>query len=297
VAGDYAYVADDVGLRIVDVANPATPAEIGFCDTPGSAVGVALAENYAYVADGYGGLRIVNVANPAAPTDVGFCHTPGYAYGVAVVGDYAFVADYGNGLRIIDVSNPAAPSEVGFYDTPGYAYGVAVTEDYAFVADEAAGLIILRLLRDRVSVTIPVDGGSLTSTNGDAQFVFPAGAITATVNLTYRHMWTDQDTGALAGIGRTFDLSAVYSDTGQVAQLASGQSFTATLHYTDTELGSAIEGTLALYAWDSSQWVREPTSVLDASANTLSAMPNHLGMFAALGETHRLFLPVAMRRM
>jgi hypothetical protein len=228
--------------------------------------------------------------------EVGFYDTPGYARGVAVTANYAYVADDNSGLRIINVASPAAPAEVGFYDTPGYANGVALAGSYAYVAGSDPARAVLRLLRDKVTTSIPSSGGSLSSTSGDTSLVFSSGAFTATVTLTYRHLWTDQDVGPLAGIGRTFDLSAVYSDTGQVAQLAPGQSFTATVHYTDTELGPASESTLALYAWDGSQWVQEPSSVLDTSANTVSATPNHLGMFAVLGETHRLFLPVVMKR-
>jgi len=77
----------------------------------------------------------------------------------------------------------------------------------------------------------------------------------------------DRDTGALAGIGRTFDLSAVYSDTGQVAELAPGQTYSVIVRYTDAEKGGAIESTLALYGWDGSQWVKEPGSVVDTAAN------------------------------
>ena len=101
----------------------------------------------------------------------------------------------------------------------------------------------------------------------------------------------------LAGIDRTFELPAADSDTAQVAQLAPGQSFAATLHYADAELGAAIESTLGLYARGSNWWGQQPTTVLDAAANTLSATPDHLSLFAAPGETHRVYLPVVMRRL
>jgi hypothetical protein len=97
---DIAHVISS-GLRIINVANPAAPTEAGFYDTPGDAYGVALARNYAYVADGGGGLRIVNIANPAAPTEVGFYDTPGWAYGVALAGNYAYVTDGHGGLLIL----------------------------------------------------------------------------------------------------------------------------------------------------------------------------------------------------
>lgn len=70
--GGYAYVATgEGGLRVVDIANPAAPVEVGALDTPGSAVDVELMGNHAYVADGVGGLRVVDVAKPAAPAEVG----------------------------------------------------------------------------------------------------------------------------------------------------------------------------------------------------------------------------------
>ena len=61
VAGNYAYVAHEYysGLRIIDVSNPAAPTEAGFYDTPGLAWSVAVAGDYAYVADGDGGLIIL----------------------------------------------------------------------------------------------------------------------------------------------------------------------------------------------------------------------------------------------
>ena len=90
VAGDTAYVAYRQ-LRVISVADPAAPAEVGFCDTPGYPLEVAVAGNYAYVADGSGGLRVINVANPAAPVEVGFYEIPGNTRSVAVAGRYVYV--------------------------------------------------------------------------------------------------------------------------------------------------------------------------------------------------------------
>jgi len=101
LSGTLAYVAaDQGGLRVVDVSDPAAPREAGFYDTPGRAEGVAVSGGLAYVADGLG-LRVVDVANPAAPREVGFYNTPGSAYGVAVSGNHAYVADAWEGLLIL----------------------------------------------------------------------------------------------------------------------------------------------------------------------------------------------------
>lgn len=118
---------------------------IGILDTPGSARGVAVSGNYAYVADGTSGLRIINISNPSSPTQAGYYDTPGTANGVAVSGSYAYVADGSSGLRIINISNPSNPNQAGYCDTPGSAYGIAVNGSYAYVADSGSGLRIINI--------------------------------------------------------------------------------------------------------------------------------------------------------
>ncbi len=137
VAGNYAYVAmGDEGLRIINVADPAIPIELGVADTPGTARSVAKAGDFVYVADGDEGLRVINVTNPMFPVETGFYNTAGFAAGVTVVGSLAYLADSDDGLRIINVANPAAPSEVGFFVTSTNARDVAVHDHYAYVATQ-----------------------------------------------------------------------------------------------------------------------------------------------------------------
>jgi len=170
VQGQYAYIGVGPQLIILDISNPAAPSEAGYYDTPGSAWGVAMAEDYAYVADRAGGLRIVDVSNPSIPNEVGSYITPGDAIGVAIAGNYAYVAKADRGLRIVDVSNPAAPTETGFYDTPGDAYGVAVVGNYAYVADGYGGLRIV----DVSNPAAPTEAG-FYDTVGEAKGVAVAG--------------------------------------------------------------------------------------------------------------------------
>ena len=142
VQGDYAYVAAEAAFTVIDISDPAFPAQVGSWDTPGIAFGVAAAGAYAYVADAEEGLRVIDISDPAAPVEVGSWDTPGCAHGVAVAGGYAYVADGYGGLRVIDISDPAAPVEVGFWDTPGEAQGVAVAGGYVYLADCGWGLVI-----------------------------------------------------------------------------------------------------------------------------------------------------------
>ena len=91
---------------------PSSPAEVGFHDTPGSAIGVAVAGDRAYVADGEEGLRVVDVSTPSSPAEVASHATSDFAWGVTVVGDYVYVADYAGGLFI--------------FGPPGVSYEFAV---------------------------------------------------------------------------------------------------------------------------------------------------------------------------
>src|SRR5262249_33704879 len=92
-----------------------------------------------------------------------------------------------------------------------------------------------------------------------------------------------------------FNLTAIFSDTEQAAQLAPGQTYTMTLYYSDADRGPMIENSLAFYYWSGSQLVRDPTSVVDTVAKTLRATSNRLGLWAVLGETQRTFLPLVAR--
>ena len=52
--------------------NPGTPV---YEDTDGSAHGVTISGNYAYVADGYSGLAIIDISNPTKPRTPHYRHT------------------------------------------------------------------------------------------------------------------------------------------------------------------------------------------------------------------------------
>ena len=59
LAGGLAYVADGItGLRVIDVSDPASPAEEGFADTASYAMGVAVAEGHVYLASLEAGIYV-----------------------------------------------------------------------------------------------------------------------------------------------------------------------------------------------------------------------------------------------
>jgi hypothetical protein len=101
--------------------------------------------------------------------------------------------------------------------------------------------------------------------------------------------------GPVTGIGHMFDLSAVFTPSGDPAVLAPGKTYNMTVHYTDQEVGPVKEETLALFSFDGTQWVKEPSSVVDQAANTVTAHPNHFSRWAVPGETNLAHPPLTLR--
>jgi hypothetical protein len=147
--GNYAYVATEAGLKIVDISNGAKPEVVEVYETPGGASDLAVVVSpsmgaYAYLADGEGDLRVLNLADPVNPREVTSYATSGKATRVVVSEGYAYLADGTEGVRVLDISDPTEPKEVGFYNTPGYAAHTAVVGGEIFVTTGEGGLLILR---------------------------------------------------------------------------------------------------------------------------------------------------------
>jgi parallel beta-helix repeat protein len=146
VSGTFAYVAaGSAGLRIVNIATPSDPIQVGAWDSPGFAENLSVSGDFAYLADGPYGLRVVDVSNPVAPVEVAHAFDMNYAYDVATSGRYAYVAAGGAGLLVVDISNPVYPVEAGTYDTPGNARAVTASGGLVWVADERSGLQVLNV--------------------------------------------------------------------------------------------------------------------------------------------------------
>ena len=126
---------------------------VGSYDTSQQAHDVAVAGNYAYIADGLGGLVIVDITDPSAPNLASsypisevYINVP-IADCVAVEGDYAYVVvhdsgDYANVVEhylfIVDITDPSSPSLAGDVEALYIApiLDVEVSGGYAYLLDE-----------------------------------------------------------------------------------------------------------------------------------------------------------------
>lgn len=146
--------------------------------------------------------------------------------------------------------------------------------------------------RLQVSAAIPPEGGSLRGPEDRAQIDFPSGAVDQTTVVSYAET-VPSPAGELYGV-RFFQLSAVISGT-TTPVTSSSVPYTITINYTDGETGAAIESTLGLYWQEGSQWVLEPTSSVDVASNRLTASPDHMTLFAVLGENKWVYLPLVLK--
>jgi hypothetical protein len=123
--------------------------EVGFLDTWGHALAVAVSGRYAYVADWDGGLRVIDVSTPSDPIEVGFFEDTSTVQDVAVSGNHAYLAA-GSGLLVIDVSDPLSPVEIGSSDTPAHAMDVSLAGGMAYVTKWFRGVEIFTMCGDSV---------------------------------------------------------------------------------------------------------------------------------------------------
>jgi len=152
IADNYAYVADGVSglhmdergsLQIIDISNPNIPVIVGSCDDIlYDARGVAIAENYAYVANNLGGLQIVDISNPSDPVIIGSHHFDSFL-DVDIKAGYAYVAEWNGGLGIVDISHKNGPVIVGSSNNVCVPMAVAIEDGFAYVANGYCGLDII----------------------------------------------------------------------------------------------------------------------------------------------------------
>ncbi len=155
---DRAFIAAGLaGLHIVQYQDgDSETVPLGSVDTPGVALGVTVANGFAYVADFVAGVQVIDVHDPTAPALVGSLDTPGTPVDVTVSNGRLYVAD-GVGLSIASLADPSQPVLLGSVQTPDFAQGVAVIGTLAYVADGASGLQVV----DATDPTAPSIVGSV----------------------------------------------------------------------------------------------------------------------------------------
>ncbi len=101
-------IAEENTDEIVNIKRP-KESSVYYENTTGSASGIYVSGDYAYVADGVSGLAVIDISDPTNPGIPVYEDTNGYASNVYVSGDYAYVADGFSGFAVINISDPTNP--------------------------------------------------------------------------------------------------------------------------------------------------------------------------------------------
>jgi hypothetical protein len=115
----------------------------GMFRTGGTAEGVAVAANLAYVADGTNGLVILDVSESTNIVQVGTCALEGFANGIAVNGGRAYVTCGTNGLAVVNVGDATNPAVLSVCALDGVSRGVCGASNFVFVASGEAGVHVV----------------------------------------------------------------------------------------------------------------------------------------------------------
>ena len=174
---------------------------------------------------------------------------------------------------------------------------MVVQVDYGASAATVAPIVGLQVIT-------PAEGGSLIAPDHSAELYFFPGTVSVPVEVTYRE--TDSSASSISNIStgsasaedlftlRTFDISAVISGTTTLVN-SFDSSYQVKINYTDKERGSAIENKLGLYRWDGGEWQLETTSSVSEFTQIVTASPTQTGLFAVMGETNRIYLPIVVQ--
>ncbi len=143
------YLAESwKGVRIFESA-PDFPGVLEyngvFAGTRGYAMGIAVRDGYAYVADDEMGIGVLDVRERVlgAVELVSAADTPGNALDVAVDGDYAFVADGVEGLAVFRIDAGEEPVKVAQLDLTAYSRSIIVARGWALLCAADGGVHVV----------------------------------------------------------------------------------------------------------------------------------------------------------
>ncbi|MGD0465565.1 MAG: PQQ-binding-like beta-propeller repeat protein [Gammaproteobacteria bacterium] len=155
VIGTIAYVADDNGLKIIDLSNLYEPKLIGDYITTSIAASLTVVDNTVYLATNVAGLKIISIDDPTKPTLLN-SYTNVNANNVIVTNNTILVA----GTTGLHIFNKRTNQLAGSYLTASPVQSIDVKETTAFIATGSSGLQIV----DISDTTRPTLLSSYTST-------------------------------------------------------------------------------------------------------------------------------------
>lgn len=144
--------------------------------------------------------------------------------------------------------------------------------------------------------TIPDGGGAVNSLDGSTSLIITPETFNEPVIVTIQTAPPAARLPGQVGVGETYEIMVVAEDDQQPIDPNPGETFDISIKYNPSSLSPILEQNLALYWWDGSNWVKEPTSQLDLINQVVTGNPDHLSRWAVLSVLpEKVYLP-ALRR-
>ncbi|MFN8456896.1 MAG: hypothetical protein U0401_19900 [Anaerolineae bacterium] len=154
VMGHYAYVFEfedsnthtgERGLRVLNISDPTSPAEVKFYPLAQNIADIAAANNYLYLVEDDGDWKILDPADPTELPQVGLYDTPNPISRLIIAGNYAylFLPGYSNQLQMVDLSRPTHPSELSTLTIADNIESLAAANNSLYLAAGTGGIHIV----------------------------------------------------------------------------------------------------------------------------------------------------------
>lgn len=140
-----AYIVNDQGLSIYNVADYQSPQLTGTVALRDDARNIMLSGDFAYVSIGSTGLDIVRIADPTNPLIVGGYDASGVTWDAHIDGTVAYVSHSLDGLYSIDYSNIDYPVALDIFPSNAETRDFDKQGNTGFIADWTGGLRIVDL--------------------------------------------------------------------------------------------------------------------------------------------------------
>ncbi len=155
---DYAYVADDFGLAVIDISNLNNPVFDTCLLRACSAVDICIRNECAYVAEDLAGMKILDVSDPARPRELGCIDTANpqrsICEAVEATDSFAFMGwPNAANLLTIDVNDPSHPVKVGGCDLFNWPNDFVLRDSFLYSVNDNR-LLVINVARPRSPVQV-----------------------------------------------------------------------------------------------------------------------------------------------
>ena len=163
VEGDYAYLALNYGLVVVDISDPANPVETARLFLEGKNNGLDASGNIVCVATQSHGIRVIDVSDPYAPYQVGQWGEGNRYMDATMVGDYVHPLTGWLGALVLDITDPANPTLASSNSGVYGCRSMRVFGDYAYASIFSRGFKIIDVSTPGAEVTLSSFWGEMST--------------------------------------------------------------------------------------------------------------------------------------